>query len=226
MSLSHSPQIVTDGLVLCLDAANQRSYPKSGTTWSDLKGSNNGTLTNGPTFDSANKGSIVFDGVNDYVTAGTTNLNLTNLSICCWVKFSSKSGSWLTMSNKETSNTSRNWYIGLDSSQKRFSFLRSVSGFDRVLYSTISPDLDRWYYYCGTSDTTVRFSIYVDGDLNVSNTYSGSLSTAGTSVSIGKYATQNIYYMNGNVSNLTIYNRALTADEVLQNYLATRGRYK
>ena len=62
MSLNHSPAIVTDGLVLCLDAANIRSYPKTGTTWSDLAGTNNGALTNGPTFDAGNGGSIVFDG--------------------------------------------------------------------------------------------------------------------------------------------------------------------
>ena len=73
MSLSHSPLIVRDGLVLCLDAANPRSYPKSGTTWSDLAGANNGTLTNGPTFDADDKGGIVFDGTNDYVNLGSSS---------------------------------------------------------------------------------------------------------------------------------------------------------
>ncbi len=73
MAHFHSPRIITDGLVLALDAANQKSYPGSGTTWSDLSGNgNNGTLTNGPTFDSGNNGSIIFDGVDDYITTGTT----------------------------------------------------------------------------------------------------------------------------------------------------------
>ncbi len=67
MGLIHSPSIVTDGLVLCLDAANSRSYPGTGATWTDLKGGNNGTLENGPTFDAANGGSIVFDGTDDIV---------------------------------------------------------------------------------------------------------------------------------------------------------------
>ena len=70
MGLAHSPRIVTDGLVLCLDAASKRSYPGAGTTWTDLKGGNNGTLTNGPTFDADNGGSIVFDGSDDYVNCG------------------------------------------------------------------------------------------------------------------------------------------------------------
>ena len=68
MGLTHSPRIVTDGLVLCLDAANAQSYPGTGTTWTDRSTSgNNETLTNGPTFDSANRGAIVFDGSNDRV---------------------------------------------------------------------------------------------------------------------------------------------------------------
>ena len=71
MALSHSPRIVTDGLVLCLDASDPQSYSGSGNTWSDRSGNgSNGTLTNGPTFDSDNKGSLVFDGVNDYINFG------------------------------------------------------------------------------------------------------------------------------------------------------------
>ena len=66
MALSHSPKIVTDGLVLCLDAGDRKSYSGSGTTWTDRSGEgNNGTLVNGPTFDSGNGGSIYFDGGND-----------------------------------------------------------------------------------------------------------------------------------------------------------------
>lgn len=69
MGLTHSPKIVTNGLVLALDAANNKSYPGSGVTWYDLSGNgNNGTLTNGPTFNVGNLGSIVFDGTNDYVS--------------------------------------------------------------------------------------------------------------------------------------------------------------
>ena len=64
---ANNAPIVTDGLVFYVDAGNSNSYPGSGTTWSDLIGSNDGALTNGPTFDSANGGSIVFDGTNDYV---------------------------------------------------------------------------------------------------------------------------------------------------------------
>ena len=74
MSLLHSPKIVTNGLVLCLDAANRKSYPGSGNIWRDLSGNgNNGTLTNGPTFSSANGGSIVFDGTDDIVLVNNSS---------------------------------------------------------------------------------------------------------------------------------------------------------
>ncbi len=77
MSFNYSPRIITDGLVLYLDAANTRSYPGSGTAWNDLSRSgNNGTLVNGPTFNSANLGSIVFDGTNDYSEVTSRNTNL------------------------------------------------------------------------------------------------------------------------------------------------------
>jgi uncharacterized delta-60 repeat protein len=76
MGISYNPRIVTDGLVLALDAANPKSYPGSGTTWTDLSGNGNtGTLTNGPTYSSANGGSIAFDGVDDY-SALTSNYTL------------------------------------------------------------------------------------------------------------------------------------------------------
>ena len=71
MSSIYNPHIVTDGLVLALDAGNTKSYPGSGTTWTDTVGGNTGTLTNGPTYSSGDGGSIVFDGSNDYIQLST-----------------------------------------------------------------------------------------------------------------------------------------------------------
>ena len=90
MSFSYSPKVVTDGLVLYLDAANPKSYVSGSTAWNDVsRGGNNGTLTNGPTFNSANGGSIVFDGVNDYVALGNiSSLILANnqFTISYWLR--------------------------------------------------------------------------------------------------------------------------------------------
>ena len=76
MATLYSPKIVTNGLVLCLDAGNNKSYPGSGTTWNDLSGNNNtGSLVNGPTFTGSFGGSVAFDGVNDYVACPTSLLD-------------------------------------------------------------------------------------------------------------------------------------------------------
>jgi hypothetical protein len=86
MAFFHSPRIVTDGLVLALDAANSLSYPGSGTTWTDLSGKgNNGTLVNGPTFSPTNGGSIVFDGTNDYISfPNNPNLDSQAITMESW----------------------------------------------------------------------------------------------------------------------------------------------
>ena len=92
--------IVSSGLVLHLDAGNASSYPGSGTTWTDLSGSgNNGTLVNGPTYSSANGGSLSFDGVNDYVSVSNTSQlrPSTELSIGMWIKANSITATWVTL---------------------------------------------------------------------------------------------------------------------------------
>ena len=72
MGAAAGPNVVEDGLVLALDAGNTQSYPGSGTAWTDISGKgNNGTLTNGPTYSSADGGAIVFDGINDHIDLGT-----------------------------------------------------------------------------------------------------------------------------------------------------------
>ena len=79
-------KIVTDGLVLCLDAADRNSYVSGSSTWRDVAGSNNGTLTNGPTFSSANGGSLVFDGVDDSVISPPPVVGSTGITIIIWFK--------------------------------------------------------------------------------------------------------------------------------------------
>ena len=85
--IDYTTPIVLNGLVLYLDAGNPLSYPGTGTIWTDLSNfGNNGTLINGPTFNSGNGGNIVFDGTNDFVTCGTAIGKLPNFTISCWIK--------------------------------------------------------------------------------------------------------------------------------------------
>jgi len=87
MGTSYNANIVTDSLVLCLDAANPRSYPGSGTTWYDLSGNgHNGTLVNGVGFNSGERGSMIFDGTNDYIDYGNFLDDPTDFTVVAWQK--------------------------------------------------------------------------------------------------------------------------------------------
>ncbi len=214
MSLSHSPLIVRDGLVLCLDAANPRSYPKSGTTWSDLAGANDGTLINGPTFDADDKGSIVFDGSNQYISNNYANSAEHTISIIFKIiSFSSSDMRLLGAYGGASNQLGAGWVnstfrIWISNSWNNTSFVSSV---DTVYHLTI------------THDSSNNNTIYVDGiyEDTIINKESYFNNIAFGSPYLLVYGS----YFNGNMYNISLYNRALTASEVLQNYNATRGRY-
>jgi hypothetical protein len=230
MSLNHSPAIVTDGLVLCLDAANQRSYPKTGTTWSDLVGEYDGTLTNGPTFDAGNGGSIVFDGSNDYGSITTEDFKFTtSFSVATFVKINSFSPSWLRIVDYSHFASPRNgWLLGQYSNSNKIEFrLDQIGNGDG---SVVTPVLStgQWYYIVGVYNSNTNFAqLYQNTDVVDSQNTSGA-ETYTSVTKLGIAARLNpfpIEHANCNIATIQIYNRALTADEVRRNYEATVGRY-
>ena len=232
MGLSHSPKIVTNGLVLALDAANNKSYPGSGTTWSDLSGNNNtGTLTNGPTFSSANGGSIVFDGTNDYV--GFTYNSIfnppSNISVSLWGRLTVNNTSIRTLIELSVSTDELYFiYWRGDLSPKRWWYGLRQSNNTYVETNSTSTDfsINTWYNLALVADSsTGLFSFYINGILDNSIAYNGTLKQTASSLSIGADAGASRRYLIGNISNTLIYNRALTAAEVLQNYNATKSRF-
>jgi hypothetical protein len=136
MAFNYSPKIVTDGLVLYLDAANPKSYPGTGTAWNDIsRGGNNGTLVNGPTFDSTNGGSIVFDGVNDYGINNTPNLPTGNITatICAWVYIvSGYTGTWQGIVGWGTRTTGRSFLLDMNAGRLALSTWGGVGGEDLI----------------------------------------------------------------------------------------------
>jgi hypothetical protein len=243
--LTHSPRIVTDGLVLCLDAANRKSYPGSGTVWRDLAGSNNGTLTNGPTFSNANGGSIVFDGVNDLVSLGSTNKltgnNLQTLTASVWLKYST------TNSDLRAFNLSRG--TGINSSLFAIFInqtytadglgivtVGSLGFFTRRFNDSAHTSLnhnDNYHLKNRFINITAIINglnrlLYIDGILRNSDSDIGMQSVSNNTdiayVGTGPGGSGSVPW-NGNISNAMFYNRALTAQEVLQNYNALKGRY-
>ena len=210
--------IVTNGLILDLDAAKRDSYPGSGTAWNDISGNrNNGTLTNGPTFDSGNGGSIVFDGVDDFVDCGNgSSLNITgDLSVSIWVRTTGAGGNRIIFAKHSLPSNIANyegyfkgnavyWWDGV---AERNTGLTVISNtWNNITYVRISSTVTAYLNYTTTGNTTVSPQGPVSGNLT-----------------IGK--DQNNQNFSGNIAQTQIYNRALSATEVLQNYNALKGRY-
>ena len=234
MSSKCGPDINENGLVLFLDAANRLSYPGSGTAWSDLSGnSNTGTLTNGPTFSNVNGGSIVFDGTNDYVdtvnTGTTFQFANVTFTVSLWIKTSATSG--VIISKGATASTA-GWMFQFDSAGTVSGTTKGSDGtntYNRSSTATVNNNTWRNIVAVYTTNTTTlgsnTTSIYIDGVLSNGTGTLGGLVYATTTdtIQIGRRPTG--AYWSGSVSNIQIYNRELTASEVLRNYNAVKSRF-
>ena len=219
-------KIVTDGLVLCLDAADQTSYPTTGTTWFDLAGSNNGTLTNGPTFSGTGaSSSIVFDGVNDYVSVPNRedlDFPTANFTAACWFK-TTQSANYIGLLGKINFSVGTvGWTLQL--------YQGTVTSWinDNILQSPLAYNDNNWHYgvmVCGVPNTGNRY-IYVDGvQVTSSIMPNHSFDPTNLDLWIGGWTNGISYLFKGNIGSTQIYNRTLTASEVLQNYNAQKSRF-
>ena len=224
--LAHSPRIVTDGLVLCLDAGNTKSYPGSGTTWTDLSGNgNNGTLTNGVGYNSGNLGSLSFDGINDYVNLGNIlNIGTGQFSIECIARVSSLStGNYSKVASKGVYNVN-GWRLQMGKNPSNVYNL--IFEYDPTSAITIlSPiQTDTWYHFLVCRDGNNLMSTYANGVLKNTATVTSNLTNASYNYIIGNNGSAS-ETLNGNVACYRHYNRALTASEIQQNFNALRGRF-
>ena len=229
MGISRGPKIVSSGLVLCLDAANKVSYPGSGTVWRDLSGNNNtGTLTNGPTFSGANGGSIVFDGTNDYVTFSQVIQNFTAFTILAWARPTVN----LTSNYNGIVFQGHESYPPSDSQNFNFYVNTNVGGgygwgADTRYAMPISVNNTYMFGVTVTSTQTIQYiNSQIQSTFNystISNFNSTRAFEIGKSVGYPGYLST-IYFV-GNIFNMLVYNRALSAAEVLQNYNITKGRF-
>ena len=220
MALHHSPRIVTNGLVLCLDAGSRKSYGGTGNVWRDLAGSNNGTLTNGPTFSSANGGSIVFDGTNDAISL--SNITPTSgASFCAWININGYNSNYGTIfANWSDVGGGTAYWIGTLSNQ---STTIQVFFNGSLISDITSLSLNTWMLL-----TISHTGSICKGYINAIERFSlsSTLITSTNNTSIGYDITRTNYPFKGNISQASIYNRALTPAEIQQNYNATKGRYK
>jgi hypothetical protein len=222
--LDSGPKIITDGLVLHLDAAQKRSYPGSGTTWTDLSGNgNNMTLTNGPTFNSNNGGIIVFDGSNDYaVKTSPSNIpnNQSAKTISVWF-YSSRSNNFqdtILATNSGVVNSG----VSLKVNNQRKMVVEDLSG-NPILTSTVTPITNVWYNFTFTTTGTTN-KIYVNGLQDATNTFTLPTGSV-TDIYLGSSHVGGNPHLFGGIAIALYYNRELSATEVLQNYNALKSRF-
>lgn len=220
MAFSRGPRVVRDGLVLALDAANTKSYPGSGTNWKDLSGNgNNGTLVNGPTFNSDNLGTIVLDGSNDIVTLGDRpSLRPSSITHCAWVKAHSFSNWHGIITNMPSWGTGFSMQIGVTQN-----IALMVSG--SYLRTSYTPSINTWYFICGTHDSSTTINkLYVNGVEENSSTRAISYSTNAVTT-LGAFYSGGSLLLDGELPFIMTYNRALSHEEIIENYNATKSRY-
>ena len=219
MGIDVGPIETTDGLVLHLDAGNIRSYAGTGNTAYDLSGlGNTSALTNGPTYLSSNLGTFVLDGTNDYILV---NSQANILSKTAYTKIA-----YIYISNFSTAN---NIISGGFSGQHAF-WMSSTdklhaghNGAWNTVVGATSLSLNTWYFAAVTYSDSTGWKLYLngreDGTSATTTTFTGN-----QEIVIGAYSSGNNF--TGRISNIQVYNRALTATEIFQNYHATKGRYK
>jgi hypothetical protein len=234
--------IVTSGLVLNLDASNASSYAGSGTSWFDLSGNgNNGTLTNGPTFNSANGGSIVFDGTNDYISIGSQNIVGTGTSAF--------TGELWWYINKTLANGEYIMPIRIKQDTEFFVSLYNPSGTYNIIPTfrlstqygtpvTNSDYINKWIcmqfvYTGGNKNTASSYKFYINGaQIAVGSNSFGAAGGEGANCNIigadGNSGCNTFFtsgVMKGNIASYRLYTGELTASQLLQNYNANKTKF-
>ena len=228
MAIQRGPKLQTNGLVLLLDAADISSYPRTGTTWTDLSGNNNNfSLVNGPTFSAVNGGCIVFDGVDDNLQISSLVWNYNNnFTIQFWFNPSSlggASGYGLFFNGTPGSNTNRVQIAGVSDGSLYLNTVASSVG-DTFQTAAGLVSVGNWYNFAAVRNSGV-ITVYLNGvsvasgtvvysPSQPSNLYVGFIRSSGA-----------LWYLNGRISSILINNRASSIVEVLQNYNATKARF-
>ena len=220
-------KIVTDGLVLALDAADRNSYVSGSTTWFDVSGNNNsGSLINGPTFNTGSGGSIVFDGVDDYgyLILPSLNFDTSGITLGFWFKQVNEVGAWRTTINLK--NNLNNNFLEIRNTDGNG--LMAGNYFDVVANTDTRTAtfnaLENIWYYLTVCWGNNNLTFYANGN-SIGSTSLPSINL-GTSPQVRlAIAYSDNRNVNCHIANTQIYNRALSATEVLQNYNAQKSRF-
>jgi len=226
MSTRYNPSIVRDSLALYVDAANVKSYPGSGTTWIDMidPSNNDGTLTNEPTFNSDDMGSIVLDGSNDFVLFSTdANVYISTGTCSVWVKPTSSNSGYRGVIVKQN-----NWGIFVkDNNFVTYSWV-SVGGQLKDTGITVGNgnwcNLTMSFNNTGQASPSNNVVLYLNGDPVLTTSVKRSNDDKRMALGSGTDGSGS-QFLSGKIASAMLYNRVLTATEVLQNYNALKGRF-
>lgn len=234
MGASSGPDLVTSGLELYLDAGNPASYSGSGTTWRDISGNGrNGTLQGSPVFSQENMGYFTLNGSTQYISTSHTTNYTTSLTACCWA-FTNSTQNATSMLVSKTSfcavSQSDFPFIMYGGASTTTALVSNGSDFSGLsLTGTSHGRAGNWGYFV-TTYTTSSLTIYCNG-VQVGNRSLSSytLSSNAQPWTFGRAAQEfggcGASNFTGRMASVKLYSRALTAAEVYQNYVATRGRY-
>jgi hypothetical protein len=222
--LAHNPSIVLNGLVLALDAANIKSYTGSGTTWTDLSGrGNTGTLTNGPTYSSANGGSLSFDGSSQYVNiSGSTTVSEATFSV--WLRRNGNQSGYAGILHSRGGGGTSGFNFSPTTNNLGYHW-NDTAGSYQFNSGLIPPDGAWSMCVVVVTSTAATFYLCQSSGITTATNTLAHASTTINALNLGRDSFGSLRYFNGNISQASIYNRALSAAEVSQNYNALRGRF-
>ena len=213
MSYANGPKIVTDGLVLCLDAANTKSYPGSGSTWYDLSGNgNNGTIS-GATYSASNK-CFNYDGTDDTVTTSISSPTIRTVFIVFRRNGTQTSTGSVLVGKRTGGCYSSALYLNYSTA------LRAYSGGPEVAVTSVSDNT--WYHIAVVAKSAGGTDFYVNG--NYANGFSTNFNCNAMLENIGSSCNA-IGSLKGDIPLVTAYSIEFSADQIKQNYNALKGRY-
>ena len=239
MAFIHSPKIVTDGLVVYLDAGNTKSYVSGSSTWTDLSGNlNSGSLTNGPTFNGSNGGSIVLDGTNDYVNVSyPTALNNTpSFTLECVVRDDTLTSglstfhriiSYTSASSNTQLGLARSNVSGLTGIEERVFYIIRAAASSNANFTVANIPTGSIYHVVATFNGTSTIQMYLNGIPAINNGITSAPIAGSVNANtffIGQRG-DSAAYTSGSIYTVKVYNRVLSAKEVLQNFNAQRSRF-
>lgn len=226
MSAFAGPDIVTNGLVMHLDAANIYSYPRTGNTWFDISANrNNGTFYNSPSFSNENNGCIVLINPGANVNCNGFTFNQPNLTYNCWFKGNAIGSDHMHFISKElvckyrTANNSSELEVLISTNGTSWTNTFTAPTQNLIKSGT-------WNNVTITVQSNGPVVIYLNGILRASGTLAGTLGNNNNVINIGSWDIAGYNTFNGSIAAAQVYNRSLSNKEVLQNYNALKGRFK